>query len=99
MRTEKLGILFLSITVLATAGFVSNQAFAGQVNANLDQECEAAGGVFDFGTGECNFPVGGMSVVVPQSELYGELAQQYSLWLIPAISAIGIGAYIVKRKI
>ena len=98
MKTEKLGILFLSITVLATAGFVSNQVFA-QVNANTDLQCEAAGGIFDFNTGECNFPVGGMSVVVPQSELYGELAQQYSLWLIPAISAIGIGAFIIKRKL
>jgi len=98
MRTEKLGILFLSITVLTTAGFVSNQVFA-QVNANSDIECGIAGGIWDPQTGDCNFPVGGMSVVVPEAELYGELAQQYSLWLIPAISAIGIGAYIVKRKI
>jgi len=100
MKIEKTAILLLSITVLATAGFASNQVFA-QVDANDsgDSECEAAGGVFDFGTGECNFPVGGMSVVVPEAELYGELAQQYSLWLIPAVSAIGIGAYIIKRKI
>ena len=44
-------------------------------------------------------PVGGLLETVPESELYGELAQQYSLWLIPTLSAIGIGAYILKRKI
>ncbi len=100
LRIKKTGILLLSMTVLVTAGFVSNQDFAtAQVTAsNGATDCRDAGGVFDFDTGECNFPVGGMSVVVPQSELYGELAQQYSLWLIPTISAIGIGAYIIKRK-
>ena len=44
-------------------------------------------------------PVGGLLEPVPESELYGELAKQYSLWLIPTLSAIGIGAYILKRKI
>jgi len=98
MKIEKTAILLLSITVLATAGFASNQVFA-QVNANSDIECGIAGGIWDPVTGDCNFPVGGMSVVVPEAELYGELAQQYSLWLIPAVSAIGIGAFIIKRKL
>jgi len=36
--------------------------------------------------------------LVSDSQLYGELATQYSLWLIPTLSAVGIGAYIIKRK-
>ena len=43
-------------------------------------------------------PVGGLLEPVPESELYGELAKQYSLWLIPSITAVGIGVYIIKRK-
>ncbi len=42
--------------------------------------------------------VGGLPLPVTESEVFGELAQQYSLWLIPAISAIGIAAFLVKRK-
>jgi len=102
MRIEKTGILLLSMTVLVTAGFVSNQAFAGEVSSSGQEgiDCEAAGGNFDFNrVPRCIFPaVGGIAVVVPDSVLYGELAQQYSLWLIPTISAVGIGAYIIKRK-
>jgi len=43
-------------------------------------------------------PVGGLPLPVNESEVFGELAQQYSLWLIPSISAIGIATYLVKRK-
>jgi len=42
--------------------------------------------------------VGGLPVPLDESAVFGELAKQYSLWLIPAISAIGIGTYLVKRK-
>ncbi len=42
--------------------------------------------------------VGGLPIPVNESAVFGELAQQYSLWLIPAISAIGIATYLVKRK-
>ncbi len=98
----KTGILLLSFTVLITAGFVSNQAFAGvSSEGEAGRICEEAGGKFEFGAvPPCTFPkaVGGIAVVVPDSELYGELAQQYSLWLIPTLSAVGIGAYIIKRK-
>ena len=78
MSIKKTGILLLSMTVLVTAGFVSNQAFAGEPN-HLQ-------------------PVGGLLEPVNESEVFGELAKQYSLWLIPAISAIAIGTYLVKRK-
>ncbi len=44
-------------------------------------------------------PVAGLPVPINESEVFGELAQQYSLWLIPAITAIGIGTYLVKRKL
>ncbi len=43
-------------------------------------------------------PVGGLLEPVNESEVFGEIAKQYSLWLIPAISAIGIGTYLIKRK-
>ncbi len=43
-------------------------------------------------------PIAGLPVPINESEVFGELAQQYSLWLIPAITAIGIGTYLVKRK-
>ena len=44
-------------------------------------------------------PVGGLPIPVNESEVFGELAQQYSLWLIPSISAIGIAAFLIKRKL
>ncbi len=84
MSIKKTAILLLSMTVLVTAGFVSNQAFAG-----------------DPGSGNgviIGQPVGGLLEPVNESEVFGELAKQYSLWLIPAISAIAIGTYLVKRK-
>ncbi len=94
MKIAKIGVLLLSLTVLVTAGFVSNQAFAGM-------ECPA-GYIYD-GFNDCiKIPVqavGGLAVPVSDSVLYGELATQYSLWLIPTLSAVGIGAYIIKRKI
>jgi len=42
--------------------------------------------------------VGGMPVPVDAAALNGELAKQYSLWLIPAVSAIGVGLFFLKRK-
>ncbi len=43
--------------------------------------------------------VGGLPTPIDESALYGELAKQYSLWLIPSISAIGIAAFLIKRKL
>ena len=43
--------------------------------------------------------VGGLPSPVDVSALNGELAKQYSLWLIPTISAIGIAAFLIKRKL
>ncbi len=43
-------------------------------------------------------PIAGLPVPINESEVFGELAQQYSLWLIPAISAIVIATYLVNRK-
>ena len=48
--------------------------------------------------GDVTRSVAGLPQPVDESEVFGELAQQYSLWLIPAISAIGIATYLVKRK-
>jgi len=44
-------------------------------------------------------PVGGLPLPINESEVFGELAKQYSLWLIPSISAIGIAAFLIKRKL
>ena len=73
MKIAKIGILLLSLTVLITAGFVSNQAFAGASSSGQEgRDCEAAGGIFDFNKDpRCTFPVGGIAVVVPDSVLYG----------------------------
>ncbi len=46
----------------------------------------------------CDLFVAGLPIPINESEVFGELAQQYSLWLIPSISAIGIATYLVKRK-
>jgi len=50
------------------------------------------------GGGDVTRSVAGLPQPVDESEVFGELAQQYSLWLIPAISAIVIATYLVKRK-
>ncbi len=93
MGITKIGIVFLSISVLISFGLASNQAFAGQEPINCDP-----GWILDMGICVRQQAVGGLAVPVSESVLYGELAKQYSLWLIPAISAAGIGAYIIKRK-
>ena len=101
MALKTIGIAIFSISALISFGLTSNQAFAGEVSSSGQAgiDCMAAGGIFDFNKDpQCTFPVGGIAVVVPDSVLYGELAQQYSLWLIPTISAVVIGAYIIKRK-
>jgi len=42
--------------------------------------------------------VGGLSVPVDESVLFGEFAKQYLIWLIPAITVVGVGAVLIKRK-
>ncbi len=51
-----------------------------------------------YAGGDMTSTVGGLPLPVNESEVFGELAQQYSLWVIPAISAIVIATYLVKRK-
>ena len=78
MNISKIAVLALSLSMLISTVFVSNDAYAGLI---------------------LNGPtVGGLPVPINEFELFGALAQQYSLWLIPAISAIGIGAFLFKRK-
>jgi len=92
MKIAKIGILLLSMTVLMTSVFLTEQAFAGL------ETCEP-GFTWIDGKGCVRIEaVGGLAVPVSESQLYGELATQYSLWLIPTLSAVGIGAYIIKRK-
>ena len=91
LALKTIGIAIFSISVLISFGLTSNQAFAGQ--------CDI-GWIWDDVLDICveKQAVGGLAVAVSESEVYGELAKQYSLWLIPTLSAVGIGAYIIKRK-
>ena len=81
--------------MLISFGLTSNQAFAGSIICD-------DGWIYDLIVDDCilivHQSVGGLAVPVSESEVYGELAKQYSLWLIPTLSAVGIGAYIIKRK-
>jgi len=92
LALKTMGIAIFSISVLVSFGLTSNQAFAGTI------EC-LPGYVYD-GSNACVKiqAVGGLLEPVNESEVFGELAKQYSLWLIPTLSAVGIGAYIIKRK-
>ncbi len=87
LRIKKIGLLLLSMTVLVTSVILSNQAYAG-VGAAVENGVPV----------KPPTTVGGIFEPVNESEVFGELAKQYSLWLIPAISAIAIGTYLVKRK-
>jgi len=66
-------------------------------NDEIDQ-CFLNFGACEERVGRQCVEVGGLPTPINESEVFGELAQQYSLWLIPAISAIGIATYLVKRK-
>ncbi len=82
MSISKIAMLTFGMIMLASSVLISNQAYA---------VCHD--------TASCDqVAVAGLPVPINESEVFGELAQQYSLWLIPSISAIGIGAFLVKRK-
>ena len=42
--------------------------------------------------------VGGLPVPLDESAVFGEFAKQYLVWLIPAITVVGVGAVLIKRK-
>jgi len=88
MSISKIAMLTFGMAILTSSVFLGQQAFAGII-------CDP--GYFYVGN-VCVKRVGGLPVPISESEVFGELAQQYSLWLIPAISAIGIATYLVKRK-
>ncbi len=102
-------LLLLAIAGILVTSMLGNYGLAFGEVASVDYEYDLSGAVEELfsielipgayaGTGFTGEPVGGLLNPVPESELYGELAKQYSLWLIPAISAIGIGVYLFKRK-
>ena len=45
-----------------------------------------------------NGQVGGLPVPLDESAVFGEFAKQYLVWLIPAITVVGVGAVLIKRK-
>jgi len=82
MSISKIAMLTFGIMILASSALISNQAYAVCHLINTCNEVE----------------VGGLPSPINESEVFGELAHHYALWIIPAISAIGIGAFLVKRK-
>ena len=92
MSISKIAMLTFGMAILTSSTFLGQQAFAGVT-------CPP-GYIYD-GSNECiKIPeVGGLAVPISESEVFGELAKQYSLWLIPSISAIGIAAFVIKRKL
>ena len=105
MSISKIAMLTFGMAILTSSTFLGQQAFGG-INGCLDctdvyDTCTDAPLVCQAAYDECHelmCKVGGLLLPINESEVFGELAQQYSLWLIPAISAIGIGAFLVKRK-
>ncbi len=89
MSISKIAILTFGMAILASSVLISNSVYAP---SHID------GGTVSPPLGDVTSTVGGLPTPINESEVFGELAQQYSLWLIPAISAIGIGAFLVKRK-
>jgi len=112
MSISKIAMLTFGMAILTSSAFLAQQAFGvatqcdecpNQLAFCLGQAGSDQGAIdqcnTDFDMCELNFcRVGGLPLPLNESEVFGELAQQYSLWLIPAISAIGIATYLVKRK-
>jgi len=108
----KISIIFLSISLIASFGLASNQAFAGMVektcaDCELDfQECE--GGMTGYEECEairdscrmslmCN-AVGGEFIGIETTSVLAAGAQYTAAWMIPVlVSAIGI-AIVIARK-
>jgi len=84
MSIGKIAILTFGMAILASSILISNPVYAPDH--------------LPGGTAPLPKPVGGLPSPINESEVFGELAQQYSLWLIPSISAIGIAAFLIKRK-
>jgi len=89
MSISKIAILTFGMAILASSVLISNPVYAP---SHID------GGTVPPPLGDLTSSVAGIPIPVDESEVFGELAQQYSLWLIPAISAIVIATYLVKRK-
>jgi len=85
MSISKIAMLSFGMMILVSSVLISNQAYAV---CHLINNCDLVNGP----------QVAGLPLPINESEVFGELAQQYALWLIPAITAIGIGAFLVKRK-
>ena len=109
---KKISIAFLSISLIASFGLSSNQAFAGGFTSC--EQCEQfrtnclAGGITD--PVECNSiadqclidlmcsPVGGEFIVIDSTALLVTGAQMNAAWMIPVIVS-GIGfAIVIARK-
>jgi len=82
-------IAFLSISVLISFGLVSNQAFAGLPGGG-------GGGVVIPGL--TSIPVGGEIIPLDTILVFG-YAVLNSYWIAPTAVVIGLGIYLVKRKL
>jgi len=113
MSISKIAMLTFGMVILTSSAFLAQQAFGVATTCaecpNQLAFCLGQAGSDQGAIDQCfvdnrnclrNFcPIGGLAQPVNESEVFGELAQQYSLWLIPSISAIGIAAFLIKRKL
>ncbi len=112
MKIAKIGVLFLSMTVLMTSVFLTEQAFAG----SPPQTCtEALAGLASCTPGApglacrvtyngflddlmCRSPVGGDMIQMETTSILAAGAQYTAAWMIPTlIAAAGIGIVIARK--
>jgi len=105
----KISIVFLSISLIASFGLSSNQAFAGfETCEECDTQFDQCTGTLEFCRDQLNscrallqFPctaVGGEFIGIETTSVLVAGAQYTAAWMIPVIvSAIGIGIVIARK--
>ncbi len=113
MKIAKIGVLFLSMTVLMTSVFLTEQAFAGN---DVPQTCtEALAGLASCTPGPpglacrvmyngflddlmCRSAVGGDMIQMETTSILAAGAQYSAAWMIPVlVAAAGIGIVIARK--
>ncbi len=111
MKIAKIGVLFLSMTVLMTSVFLTEQAFAGEpstceeAEAGLAQCPAGAPGIpcrvmYNGFLDDlmCRSPVGGDMIQMETTSILAAGAQYTAAWMIPTlIAAAGIGIVIARK--
>ena len=114
MKIAKIGVLFLSMTVLMTSVFLTEQAFAG--TGSPPQTCsQAEAGLAQCPLGPpglacrvmyngflddlmCRSPVGGDMIQMETTSILAAGAQYTAAWMIPTLIAAAGIGIVVARK-